>query len=172
MTFFKPFLIAATAMLLFTSCSNENNTEELILNESLTALNKSAITPIEFNEFETQLIKVINDHRESIGVNPLLASLEANIQAESHTNYMIEKGEISHDNFNKREQNLIVNANAEKVGENVAFGYDSPEAVLEGWLNSSSHKRLIESSSYSHFGLCTNSGVTGKQYFTHIFIKI
>ena len=93
------------------------------------------------------------------------------VVADNHTNYMVETGKISHDNFDNRSQYLINNANAKSVGENVAFGYSSAEGVFSGWLKSESHKRVIENPYYTHFGISVELNAEGRNYFTQIFIK-
>ncbi|MHC4662171.1 MAG: CAP domain-containing protein [Planctomycetota bacterium] len=39
------------------------------------------------------------------------------------------------------------------VGENIAWGYDSPASVMNGWMNSPGHRANILDSSYSHLGV-------------------
>jgi uncharacterized protein YkwD len=84
---------------------------------------------------------------------------------------MVITGEISHANFSDRAQNLITNAKAKTVSENVAYGYISAQAVVNGWINSDSHRAIIENPDLTHFGISTKSDKEGKNYFTHIFIK-
>ncbi len=42
------------------------------------------------------------------------------------------------------------------AGENIAAGYDTPESVVEGWMNSEGHRRNILNESYDYFaiGVC------------------
>ena len=84
---------------------------------------------------------------------------------------MIEKGELNHDNFSLRSQNLMDNAGAKSIGENVAYGFNSAEGVVRGWLNSPEHKAIIENSGYTHFGISTDANQEQRNYFTQIFIK-
>jgi uncharacterized protein YkwD len=91
--------------------------------------------------------------------------------AKDHTDYMIETADVSHANFADRSQLLIDNAGAEKVAENIAYGYSSASSVIKAWLNSPSHKKIIEESVYTHFGISTELNDQGRYYFTNIFIK-
>jgi uncharacterized protein YkwD len=63
------------------------------------------------------------------------------------------------------------NANAKKVGENVAYGYGTAEGVVNGWLNSPAHKKIIETEEYTHFGISTEKDSSNRNYFTQIFIS-
>ena len=156
--------------LFFFSCSSESNetNEELYNQESTTIIDATNVT---YTSLENNILDLVNAHRTSIGLNDLeILNLVSSV-AEGHTNYMIEIGQISHDNFDERAQKLIEAANAKSVAENVAFGYTTAEGVLEGWLNSPSHKAAIENSKFTHFGISTECNSRGRNYFTNIFIK-
>jgi uncharacterized protein YkwD len=60
---------------------------------------------------------------------------------------------------------------AKKVGENIAFNYNTPQAVLDAWLNSPIHKQYIEGD-FTHFGISIRLNSEGKKYYTNIFMKI
>ena len=84
---------------------------------------------------------------------------------------MIEKGKVSHDNFPDRVLKLKNNTNSKAVSENVAFGFSTAEGVFQGWLNSASHKKIIEIASLTHFGISAKTNSEGRNYFTQIFIE-
>ncbi len=80
---------------------------------------------------------------------------------------MIDLNKISHDNFNIRSA-ALKDSGAHTVAENVAFGYDSADAVVNAWLNSPAHRKIIEGAySYSGFGVIQNS--QGSYFFTQLF---
>ncbi|MGN1225271.1 MAG: CAP domain-containing protein [Ruminococcus sp.] len=39
------------------------------------------------------------------------------------------------------------------AGENIAAGYDTPESVVEGWMNSDGHRKTILNESYDYFAV-------------------
>lgn len=149
------------------SCANTDEMEETYMSETLTTdVNKVSYTTLEKN-----VLDLVNNHRSSLGLNELeILNLISSV-AEDHTKYMIETGQVSHDNFSERANILMTNANAKSVGENVAFGYTCAEDVFNGWLNSPSHREAIEKSSFTHMGISTESNKNGKNYYTNIFIK-
>ena len=55
---------------------------------------------------ENELLNVVNDHRISLGFNALEFSQEAYTHANSHNDYMISKGGLSHDNFSSRASSI------------------------------------------------------------------
>ncbi len=160
----KLFALLLLTTILF-SCSKED--DGVYFNENSEVVNaKVAYSPI-----ESEIIGLVNAHRTSLGLNALRTLDIVSGVADGHTEYMIEVGQISHDNFSERAQILMDQADAKTVGENVAYGYSTAEGVVNGWLNSDSHRKIIENPDYTHFGISTESNTENKNYFTNIFIK-
>ena len=126
---------------------------------------------VSYTVLEYQIFSLVNDHRVEIGLNPLGIINVISNEAEGHTDYMIGVGEPSHDNFDVRYSNLVKKVEAKSVGENIAYGFSSAEAVVKAWLNSPGHRRNIENVNYTDFGISTKQNNEGRNYFTHIFIK-
>ena len=115
-----------------------------------------------------QIMDLINEHRATLDLSPItLDKRLATAHAVVHTEYMIDKEGLSHDNYAQRSQALMANG-AERVGENVALGFDDPRAVVSAWLNSQSHRRVIEGD-YSHCGFGIIKDYRGTYYFTQLF---
>lgn len=167
MNFFK-FPLLALFVLSIVSCSTSSEfEEEVALYENTEEVSSTKLTA---TEFEMEVFNAVNDYRVSIGLNALTFSETALPDAEEHTDYMISKGKISHDNFNKRASKIAKKTNAKQVSENVAKKYDSAQEVLEAWLNSTSHRNTIEGE-FTHSTLSAKKDATGEYYFTHIFLN-
>lgn len=149
-------------IILVTSCSQDD--DGIYLNE----INEPLIS---YTEIEYSILELVNDHRENIGIGRLNVMNTVSYEAIPHTNYMLSKGEASHDNFESRFLNLRNNANAIEVSENVAYGYSTAQSVVNAWLRSPHHKEVIENAEFTDFGISTKANGDGKNYFTHIFIK-
>ena len=55
-----------------------------------------------------------------------------------------------------------------RAGENIAYGQSTPEAVVQSWMSSSSHRANILSSSFTTIGVgCTV--VNGTAYWAQLF---
>ena len=54
-------------------------------------------------------------------------------------------------------------------GENIAYGYTSADAVMQGWLNSPGHRANIENPSYRAIGVGAAASSTGRLYWTQEF---
>ncbi|KIA92217.1 MULTISPECIES: CAP domain-containing protein [unclassified Flavobacterium] len=125
-----------------------------------------------YNSIELETMNQINEYRNSIGLNALDTINHVSFKSEEHNNYMIDKNVISHDNFVNRSENIIKVVDAKKVSENVAYNYNSPQGVLEAWLNSPGHKKNIEGD-YTHFGISVRKHpINGRKYYTNIFVKL
>ena len=131
-------------------------------------INESKTT---YTDLEIEILDQINFYRDSIGLKELEELNVISAVALSHSKYMAQLGKISHDNFENRSNQLIVNANAKYVGENVGYGYTSAKGVVDAWIKSDKHRAVIESSAFTHFGISTEKNYKGRNYFTQIFIK-
>ena len=145
------------------SCSTDS------IDETAEALNKSYIVPKD-KTIEIEILELINNHRLSIGLNPLLDMDVIKSQAYSHTEHMVMENEVSHDNFYARSNYLKVNAGAKTVSENVAYGYTRAESVVNAWLRSESHKLNIEGD-FTNFDVSAEQNEEGNWFYTNIFIK-
>jgi uncharacterized protein YkwD len=155
-------------VLVFTmiSCSSDS-TEDLVTPTSTAAL----VQNYDYTAEELELADLINAHRASLGLNNLLTINHVSYKSEEHNEYMIAKKEINHDLFAERSQNIMQVLGAVKVNENVAYNFNTPASVLNAWLHSAGHKANIEGS-FTHFGISIREdAVTGKKYYTNIFIK-
>ena len=119
---------------------------------------------------EADILDLINSYRVDNGFSSLNKLQTIKSQTSNHTNYMIEKDEVSHDFFYQRKEYLAENADAVKVGENVAYGYSTAEAVVNAWIKSNGHRENIEGD-YTHFEVTAEKSANGKWYYTNIFVK-
>lgn len=157
-----PFM-AVVALLSFTSCSTDYSAEDKV---------NSIEVPVapQAKQIEIEIMELINAYRINEGLNTLNEHNTVKAVAYTHTDYMIEVDNVSHDNFFQRKQSLQANAEANVVSENVAYGFSSAESVVNAWINSPSHKDNIEGD-YTDFDVSAEQNNEGKWYFTNIFIK-
>lgn len=161
----KMFRALLPLAILFTmvSCSSDSS--------EAAAEDKQVVTTYNYNETESKLISLINDYRQSKGLNPLTIINHISYKSEEHNFYMIDNNVVNHDYFQQRSDNLVRVLGAEKVGENIAYNYQTAESAMSAWLNSPSHKANIEGD-YTHLGISvTINPDNGKKYYTNMFIK-
>lgn len=163
MMFLKKISLIIVLVLFTFSCSTDSTeTNDDVLVEKL------VVPPTKI--IETEILALINNHRLSLGLNAL-GNLEiVKSIAYSHTDYMVDKNEVSHDNFYTRSTYLKENAEAKKVSENVAYGYSNAESVFKAWIKSDGHRANIEGD-FSNFNISAEKNDEGKWFYTNIFIK-
>ena len=155
-------LLALLVLFVLVSCSTESLNED----ENITLeLVIPTIKPIEIEALE-----LINNYRSQQGLSVLQKNNNVKAIAFTHTDYMIDNNNVSHDNFYVRKQNLVEIENARIVAENVAYGYTSAESLVNAWLSSPSHKQNLEGD-YTHFDLSAEQNEDGYWYYTNIFIS-
>ncbi|WGK65917.1 CAP domain-containing protein [Croceiramulus getboli] len=155
----------ALAFLCFAvSCSQDKDTvqDSVDLSTSVSELNHQ-------KTFSDEILVLVNEHRESMGLNALEKDIPVVNEAVKHSEYMIEQQKISHDNFFDRADHLK-DLGAARVSENVAFGYKTAREVVDAWIGSEGHRRTLEGD-YTHTGIGVLASTGGQTYFTHIFVK-
>jgi uncharacterized protein YkwD len=152
-----------TFIFMLVSCS-PNTSEEVKVDEK-------QVMNYDYNANETELARLINEHRVSIGLNELEIINHISFKSEEHNDYMITNNVVDHAYFQERSDNIIRVLGAVKVNENVAYNFITPQSALNAWLNSPGHRANIEGD-FTCFGISvTESPETGKKYYTNIFIK-
>ncbi|WP_298531820.1 CAP domain-containing protein [uncultured Algibacter sp.] len=154
----RMFLVCFAVIISGISCSKD---ETSIPEE---ANNEDAVN------IEAQILQLVNTHRESIGKSALASNSFAASLAKDHTLFMIDQGKLSHDNSDERFERLFDEEKANKVGENVAYKYNTAEKVMEAWLNSSGHKKNIEGD-FTHVGISALKNDAGQYYYTQLFLR-
>jgi uncharacterized protein YkwD len=122
------------------------------------------------HDVEQEMMSLVNDYRVAMGHPSLEYSAIAYEYASSHTDYMIAKGSISHDNFSARASNIAAEVDAAFVAENVAKDYATAEDAFNGWLASAAHRKTIEGE-FTHTAVSVKESASGVLYFTELFFR-
>ena len=159
----KVIYIACFAIFAF-SCS-----PDIIEDDMTTTLSEELIIP-EAKLIEIEILELINEYRVSKGLTSLRTMDIVKYQAYSHTDYMIEQNNISHDYFFTRKAYLESQAGAIAVQENVAYGYSYAESVVNAWILSDSHRATLEGD-FTDFDISAEQNDEGVWFYTNIFVK-
>ena len=161
----KMFRALLPLAIVFTMVSCSSDSEENSVEE------RQVVTSYNYNDTELKLVTLINNYRASIGLNRLEVINHISYKSQEHNIYMIDNNVVNHDYFQQRSNNLVQVLGAQRVGENIAYNYQSAEGALNAWMNSPGHKANIEGQ-YTHIGISvTIDETTGKKYFTNMFMK-
>ena len=119
---------------------------------------------------EQEVLEIVNSHRSELGANTLEFSEVAYEYANKHTDYMISKGSLSHDNFSSRASSIASKVAVQMVAENVAKDYNTAQDAFLGWYESSSHKKTMEGD-FTHTAVSVKKDENGNFYYTQLFYK-
>lgn len=122
--------------------------------------------------FANEVVRLVNEERAKAGLPALTVDRGAASAAQVRAKE-IERA-FSHtrpdgSSFNSALTEAGVNFSG--AGENIAYGQNSPEKVMEGWMNSSGHRANILNSSYTSIGVGHYQNASGVNYWTQLFIR-
>ena len=160
-------LLLVAIVFTMNSCSSDSSETATDISSAST---QKAMT-YTYNSTEIETMALINAYRVSIGLNELKEINHISFKSEEHDNYMITNNVVNHDDFVSRSGNIMKVLGAKSVAENIAYNYNSPQAAVDAWLKSPTHKANIEGN-FTHFGLAIRISADGKKYYTNIFSKI
>lgn len=152
-----------TATTAKTTTTNKNTT---------TTTNKTTNTNTTTNtnsSFANQVLKLVNAERAKEGLSALTMSDALTAPANKRAQEITQT--FSHTRPNGTQWSTVLNeynVSVSTAGENLAYGYNTPEAVVEGWMNSPGHRANIMNSKFHKIGI----GVYDKNgtiYCTQIF---
>lgn len=109
------------------------------------------------------LLQMHNIERHKIGANQLKLSTALCEAAQNHAIWMDANNKMSHTGSNRSSVATRVTQAGYRsmmVGENIAHGYSSPQAVMSGWLRSRGHRANILRKGYKEIGI----GISGKYW--------
>lgn len=122
------------------------------------------------SSYESEVIRLVNEIRQQNGLRPLAANRELSRVARYKSQDMRDNGYFSHNSPTYGTPFQMLSAfglSYRTAGENIAKGYASPQAVVNGWMNSSGHRANILNASYTQIGV---GYVSGGNYWTQLFI--
>ena len=122
------------------------------------------------SSFEKQVIDLVNDIRVNNGLKRLTANWELSRVARYKSQDMRDKGYFSHTSPTYGSPFAMISAfgiSYRTAGENIAKGYSTPQAVVNGWMNSSGHRANILNASFTQIGV---GYVSNGHYWTQMFI--
>lgn len=122
--------------------------------------------------YVSQVLNLVNQERAKAGAAPLTLDSKAT-QAAQLRAQEIERS-FSHTRPDGSSFSTALTAfgvNFRSSGENIAYGQNSPESVMNGWMNSAGHRANILNSSFTSIGIGHYKGANGVDYWTQLFIN-
>lgn len=121
--------------------------------------------------YEQEVIRLVNEIRVENGLKALTYDWELSRVARYKSQDMKDNKYFSHTSpvYGTPFQMMkSFGISYRSAGENIAKGYTTPQAVVNGWMNSPGHRANILNASYTHIGV---GYVPAGSYWTQMFIR-
>lgn len=121
--------------------------------------------------YEQDVIRLVNEIRAENGLRPLTYDWELGRVARYKSQDMKDNRYFSHTSpvyGSPFEMIRNFGISFRSAGENIAWGYATPQAVVNGWMNSSGHRANILNAGYTRIGV---GYVADGNYWTQMFIS-
>ncbi|MEG3626316.1 CAP domain-containing protein [Streptomyces poriticola] len=104
----------------------------------------------------TRVVQLVNSERSKAGCSPVTADAELTKAAQDHSKDMADHGNMSHTGSDGSDPGTRITRAGyswSTYGENVAYGYETPEKVMAGWMNSPGHRENILNCEFKEIGV-------------------
>lgn len=127
--------------------------------------------------YEEEVLRLVNDHRVSLGRDVLVMDAAMRRCARGHSRHM--RADVHHffDHQNPEGDSPGARLRGNGVsftaaGENIAAGQSSPASAFNAWINSSGHRSNIENAAWRRTGVGYQPGAPAggyRHYWTQVF---
>ncbi len=120
--------------------------------------------------YVTRIIELVNQERAAAGLSPVTESAQLTAAANIRAREIVSN--FSHNRPDGTYFNTVLfqnNISYRKAGENIAYGYDTPERVMAEWMNSPSHRANILTDVFTSIGIGYYQDGNGVKYWTQLF---
>lgn len=107
-------------------------------------------------DFVQRVLDLTNRFRATNGLAPLNLNIELDASALGHSQDMALQDYFDHNGLNGSTMTSRMNQvgyTSSAYGENIAAGYDTPEEVVQGWIDSASHRANLLNPSFTDIGI-------------------
>ncbi|MFC5959577.1 CAP domain-containing protein [Streptomyces pratens] len=103
-----------------------------------------------------RVVELVNAERGKAGCSPVKVNTALTAAAQKHSEDMAASGSMSHtgsDGSSPDDRITRAGYSWSTYGENVAYGYSTPERVMAGWMASPGHKENILNCAFKEIGV-------------------
>lgn len=120
-----------------------------------------------------EVLALVNDERQSAGLQPLRRNPTLEAQAETYACEMIHFDFFGHENpetgSTLRIRNTEFGYAFSLIGENLAAGQRTPQEAMDSWMNSAGHRANILQEDFQEIGIGLRSGGDYGMYWVQEF---
>lgn len=121
-----------------------------------TASPSAPVTTAPASGATARVLTLVNNERSKAGCSPLKMNAKLTKAAQDHSKDMASHRNMSHtgsDGSSPADRITRAGYSWSSYGENVAYGYSTPEKVMAAWMSSPGHKRNILDCSFKEIGI-------------------
>jgi uncharacterized protein YkwD len=116
--------------------------------------------------WEATVLKLTNARRQAHGRKPLTAAACPDGFAEPWTRHMAKLQVLKHQDIRP----MLGCPHTSFAGENIAFGFETPRALVSAWMHSAGHRANILSRHFHRIGISGWRATNGQTYATQDFV--
>ncbi|GAA1802790.1 hypothetical protein GCM10009682_25810 [Luedemannella flava] len=133
----------------------------------------SSFVPGSFPNEEAEVLDLTNQERRKAGCQALRAEDTLHSSALEQSRYMAASQNLSHEGpGNSQPDDRMEEAGydtSQGWGENVAYGQDTPDEVMDSWMKSTPHRKNILNCDFKALGVGVARAIDGNLYWTQNF---
>jgi uncharacterized protein YkwD len=118
------------------------------------------------DHWEARVLALTNHRRQAHGRRPLKAAACPDSYAEPWTRHLATRQVLVHQDLTP----LLSCPDTSYAGENIAFGYETPRALVRAWMHSPGHRANILSRHFHRIGVSGWRATSGTTYATQDFV--
>lgn len=160
-----------TASLTSTKTSTRTSTASATAT-SAARTSTSPAAPVADGSFADQVVALTNTERRSAGCGPLSIDSTLTSVAQAHSADMARRQFFDHvnpDGASPFDRISAAGYRYRMAAENIAAGYRTPQQVVDGWMNSSGHRKNILNCGLTEIGVGYLTGGSYGTYWTQNF---
>ncbi len=170
----KTLILPITIVLFFgvTSLLAESTQQEAESHSVSAPAGSARVRP----SFESEVIRLTNEYREARNLSQLKYNARLGQAAMIHAQNMAHYQQMGHTlgQLPSNVSNLINRANSvgyayRSIAENVGYNYRTPQAVVQGWINSPAHRQNIVNPRFIEIGVAVRYSIRGEPYWCQVF---
>ncbi|MGW1274078.1 CAP domain-containing protein [Streptomyces sp. NPDC002491] len=103
-----------------------------------------------------RVVALVNSERAKVGCSPVALNAKLSQAAQAHSVDMASHSTMSHTGSDGSDPGQRITGAGylwSAYGENVAYGYSTPEQVMAGWMASAGHRRNILDCGFKDIGV-------------------
>ena len=120
--------------------------------------------------FAKQVVNLVNEERAKAGLSALV--LDETLASAAMVRATEIETSFSHTRPDGRSFSTVLSdmgIQYRRSGENIAWGQQSPKAVMEDWMNSKGHRANILNPNFTKIGVGYRKNAAGRTYWTQLF---